>query len=270
MSITKSYTALAIGRAIQLGYLSMDDLNKPVVSFLKELNTSTFVKGVDKITLNQAMTMNSGIRLNKSTINELIKNRDQLRGQGQIQAYFQHTDQLQPGKFKYQAADPSITMQVLESVVPGSAKEFIKKELLGKMGIANYAWQSDLSGLPKSAAGSSIRSRDMMKIGQMIINKGQWQGEQLIPKEYIERATSPVVHSYGTSYYGYFWWVNDYTVNGKKYTCKAGRGAGGQFILMFPDIDLIAVITAHNEGMGTMLKEAPKMIIPAFTVGDNE
>jgi hypothetical protein len=60
MSITKSYTAYAIGRAIQLGYLSMDDLHKPVVSFLKEIKPDKLAKGADKITLDQAMQMRSG------------------------------------------------------------------------------------------------------------------------------------------------------------------------------------------------------------------
>ena len=66
MSITKSYTALAIGRAIQLGYLSMADLDKPVVSFLKDINQSKLVAGADQITLAQAMNMKSVIRIVKA------------------------------------------------------------------------------------------------------------------------------------------------------------------------------------------------------------
>ena len=195
-----------------------------------------------------------------------MKNPAQLKGQGQIQAYLQHSDAISPNykKFKYQAADPCITMQVVESVVPGSAKDFIKNEFLGKMGITNYGWQEDISGLPKSAAGSSIRSRDMIKMGMLVLNKGKWHGEQLIPEKYVEIATSPLTESWGGNCYGYFWWVSKYYINGKTYLCKAGRGAGGQFIFMFPEIELIFVVTAHNKGMGTMLKELPPALIPAF------
>ena len=156
-------------------------------------------------------------------------------------------------------------MQVLEAVVPGTAKDFIKTEFLGKMGIRNYAWQPDTSGLPKSAAGSSFRSRDMIKMGQLVLNNGQWNGQQLLPADFVDRATDPLAHSYGENNYGFFWWSNQPEVNGKKYLCKAGRGAGGQFILIFPELELIAVITAHNKGMGTMLKDAPQKIITAFT-----
>ena len=73
MSITKTYTAYAIGRAIQLGYLEMEDLNKPVVSFLKQINPNQLAKGVDKITLDQAMQMRSGIRLPKKKIGDFMQ-----------------------------------------------------------------------------------------------------------------------------------------------------------------------------------------------------
>ena len=267
MSITKSYTAMALGRAIQLGYLSMGDLDKPAVSFLKDLKPEHLVKGADQITLHEAMHMSSGIRLEKEKIDLLRKNPKQLLGQKQIQAYLQHSLPIPPAPriFKYQASDPSITMQVVEAVVPGSARDFIDKELLGAMGIRNYAWQDDISGLPKSAAGSSIRSRDMIKMGHLVLNQGKWKGKQLIPAEFVEKAISPIVQTYGTSYYGYFWWSQEVEVNGKVYQCKQGRGAGGQFLYMIPELELVAVVTAHNKGMGKMLGLLPKTLIPAFT-----
>jgi sialate O-acetylesterase len=266
MSITKSYTAMAIGRAIQLGHLTMDDLNKPAVSFLKDLNPANLVKGADTITLHEAMHMTSGIRLDTDKANLLRRQPERLKGQGQILAYLEHSDPIPaaPRDFKYQASDPAIAMQVLEAVVPGSAKDFIRDELWSRMGVSSYRWQDDISGLPKSAAGSSIRSRDMLKMGMLVMNKGKWNDQQLIPTEFVERATSPIRHTYGKSHYGYFWWVEDVEVEGKTYHCKQGRGAGGQFIFMFSELDLIAVATAHNQGMGNMLQTLPQKLIPAF------
>ncbi|WP_319609213.1 serine hydrolase [Oceaniferula marina] len=267
MSITKSYTAFALGRAIQLGHLTMEDLNTPVIQFLKQTDPTTMVKGADQITLEQAMTMRSGIRLSQEKIKLLRSTPARLKGQGQIQAYLQHSKPIPPAPraFKYQASDPAITIQVLDAVVPGSAKAFIQTEFLAKMGITNYHWQDDISGLPKSAAGSSFRSRDMIKFGQLVLNNGKWNGQQFIPADFVELATSPLAQAYGENHYGFFWWVTHPEVNGKKYICKAGRGAGGQFIFMFPELDLVAVITAHNQGMGKMLEDAPLKMIRAFT-----
>ncbi len=267
MSITKSYTAMALGRAIQLGHLTMNDLDKPVVSFLDELKLDDLVGGADQITLHEAMHMASGIRLALEKAELLRKTPEDLKGQGQIQAYLKHSAPISPAPrdFKYQASDPAITMQVLEAAIPGgSAADFIRDELFGRLGIRNYHWQPDISGLPKSAAGSSIRSRDMLKMGLLVLNEGMWQGEQLIPADFVERATSPIRKTYGKSSYGYFWWTEDYEIAGKRYHCKQGRGAGGQFVFMFPEIDLIAVVTAHNKGMGDMLRTLPQIVVPAF------
>ena len=264
MSITKSYTALAVGRAIQLGLLTVEDLDKPAISLLKDLDKTKLAPGAETITLAQAMQMLSGIRLEKEKEKELMKNQGQLKGLGELQAYLQHSDPIppMPREFKYQEPDTAIAMQVINAVVPGGAQEFLKTELLGRLGITQYQWEPAISGLPKSAAGSAILSRDMVKFGQLILNKGQWNGEQLIPEAYLVRATTP---SQVNKHYGFFWWVDDYNVNGKNYHCIQGRGAGGQFIFMFPELDLVAVVTSHNKGMGDTLQTLPQRIIPAFS-----
>jgi len=266
MSITKSYTALALGRAIQLGLLKLEDVDMPAISFLKKLDISKLTPGADAITLAQAMEMGSGIRLPDEKAKELLKNPAKLKGQGEIQAYLQNSAPIPPAprQFKYQESDPAIAMQVLDAVAPGGAEQFIQNELLKPMGITQYHWETAVSGLPKSAAGSSLLSRDMVKFGELILNHGKWQGQQLIPEAYITRATSPNVHSYSTYYYGFFWWVEDFKLGEKTYHAVEGRGAGGQFIFMFPELDLIAVVTSHDKGMGNMLTILPKRIIPAF------
>ena len=82
MSITKSYTTMALGRAMQLGYLSMEDLHKPIVSFLDQIEPDQLAKGAEQITLHQAMQMSSGIRLPKKKIGEIVRKPDLLKGQG--------------------------------------------------------------------------------------------------------------------------------------------------------------------------------------------
>lgn len=266
MSITKSYTAMAVGRAMQLGYLTMEDLDRPVVSFLDEIDSSRLVTGAAEITLAEAMNMHSGVRIDPDKAKRLMQNREQLLGQGQIQAYLANSAPIpaSPREYKYQASDPSMTMQVVEAAVPGTAREFIETELLAKMGITNFAWQDDVSGLPKSAAGSSMRSRDMLKWGMLVMNDGRWNDQQLLPTEFVKRATDRLHTNTRRTSYGFFWWRHDMEVGDRKFDCISGRGAGGQFILMFPELDLLAVITAHNKGMGTMLKSFPEKVLPAF------
>ena len=263
MSITKSYTALTVGRAMQLGLVKMEDLDKPVIGFFKNLDTSKLAPGSDSITLAQAMQMTSGIRFPKENIAQFTKDRNALQGQGEIQTYMQNSAPIPPAprEFKYQESDPAIAMQVVDAVAPGGAQEFILKEILTPLNIKQYQWEAGISGQPKSAAGSAVLSRDMIKFGSLIMNKGKWEGQQLIPEEYIARATTggPV-----NPKYGFFWWNEDFKIGDKTYHGIQGRGAGGQFIFMFPEIDLVAVITAHNKGMGNMLQYLPNQLIPAF------
>ena len=103
----------------------------------------------------------------------------------------------------------------------------------------------------------------MLKIGKMIFDKGKWNGEQLIPEAFMERAMSPISLSYGSNYYGYFCWYQNFKLGGKTYPYLQCRGALGQFILVFPEQELIVVSTGHG-AMGFMLQDVPKRILPAF------
>ena len=275
-SATKAYTALAIGRAIQLGYLTMADLDKPLVSFLKGLDPTKFIKGAETITLHKAMTMRSGIRISEEQMEELRKNPSQLKGQGQVQTYLEHSSPVssESQSFRYQGVDPNMVMQVLDAIVPGTAKDFIKNELLDKMGIATYGWWTDVSDLPTAGSRSSMTSRAMVKWGALAINKGRWQGEQLIPSAFIARATSKIVrHSDDENFldgdnvsntgYGYFWWQADLSTGDKSYLSKAARGGGGQYIIVIEELDLVVVVTAHDRNNDTSSLTA-KRILPAF------
>ncbi|MDY8136015.1 serine hydrolase [Aquimarina sp. 2201CG5-10] len=273
-SATKTYTSMALGRAIQLGYLTMADLDKPIVSFLKDLDPTKFVEGVEKITLHQALTMRSGIDISEDKRKELEENTNLLKGQKHIQVFLENTAPITTVSqiFNYKD-DPRLVMQVIEAVVPGSAEDFIKNELLDKMDIINYNWMTDISGLPKSGSRSSMISRDMMKWGILAINKGKWKGEQLIPEAYIEIATSKIVDQSeeyddvssgvaGTAY-GYFWWQADLSVEGKSYLSKAARGGSGQTIIVIEELDLVVVTTTHREVKDPVSVTATR-VLPAF------
>jgi len=195
-SATKTYTGFALGRAIQLGYLTMADLDKPLVSFLTELDSSKFVDGTEKVTLHQALTMHTGIRIIHEKGEEFKKYRDQLKGQKLVQTIFEQSDPItseSQRSFSYGNYSTPLVMQVIEAVVPGTAQDFIKIELLGKMGIKTYEWRTGMGGLPTPGGKSSFSSRDMMKFGTLAMNKGIWNGAQLIPEAYISKATSRIV-----------------------------------------------------------------------------
>ena len=275
-SATKVYTSMAIGRAIQLGYLTMDDLDKPIASFLKDLDPTKFAEGAEKITLNQALTMRSGIRITDAQRDQFEKDPSKIKGQKEVQAYFEHTKPITADmpSFKYQN-DPMLVMQVLDAVVPESAEDFIKNELLDKLGITNYKWPRDISGLPRASSRSSMTSRDMLKWGILANNKGKWNGEQLIPEIYINKAIHRIVrHSDDENFddigdisnvgYGYFWWQADMKVGDKNYFSTSAQGGSGQTIILIDKLDLIIVTTVHRLEI-SVLQLVAERVLPAFT-----
>ncbi len=274
-SATKAYTGLALGRAIQLGYLSMADLDQPLISFLKDLDPTKLVDGAEKITLHQAMTMRSGIRISEEQHEALEKDTDKLKGQGQIQAYLELSEPIteESQRFKYQL-DPTLVMQVIEAVVPGTAQDFIEKELLGKMGIRNYGWRDDVSGLPRAGSSSSMTSRDMVKMGILAMNKGRWNDEQLIPEAFVVKAIDRIVDTsdeelhYGgknvsNQGYGYYWWSADLHFRNQRYFSASAQGGYGQLITLIEALDLLIVHTGHDNDTA-YLQTTAERILPAF------
>lgn len=274
-SATKAYTGLALGRAMQLGYLSMADLDKPLVSFFKDLNPKKFVEGVETITLNQVLTMRSGIRISDEKREAFEKDPAMLKGRREIQTYLEQSAPVtaESQSFEYQG-DPRFAMHVIDAVVPGSAENFIKTELLDKMGITNYQWQTHVSGLPESGWKTSMTSRDMVKWGTLVINKGKWNGEQLIPKAFIDKATSRLVLTgdddfhYGgkntsNQGYGYYWWSADLKYGNKSYFAVNAQGGFGQIITLIDELDLLIVHTAHDNDT-KYLQVIAERILPAF------
>ncbi len=268
-SATKGYTSLILGRAMQLGYLSMADLDKPLVSFLKDLDSEKFAAGAEKITLHQALTMTTGIRISSDKWKRFEENPGPLKGQGQVQAIFENTAPItaESQSFKY-GTGPDLVMQVIDAVVPGSAKDFIENELLNKLGITNYHWLTRYSGLPESGWRVKMTSRDMLKWGSMVLNKGKWNGEQLIPADYLAKATSGLVKPTATwipeTYcYGYFWYQTPITVGDKSYDATFAWGGLDQLIIVVAELDLTIVVTGHDEDEKFMT-QVSETIIPAF------
>lgn len=269
-SATKALTSLILGRAIQLGYLTMADLNKPLVSFLKDLDSTSFVEGAEKITLHKALTMHGGLSLTEEQRKALEKPSSKLKGQGFVQTLLEQSAAITSASqiYKYGNYNPPMVMQVIDAVVPGTAEDFIKKELLDKMGIINYQWKNGASGQPESGWRVSMTSRDMLKWGSLVINKGKWQGEQLISADYLAKATSSITKPTEDwmpkdYFYGYFFYQTDIAVEDKSYSTNFAWGGGGQYIITVDELDLSVVVTGHDRE-DTIMTQVAKNIIPAF------
>lgn len=270
-SAVKGYTSLVLGRAIQMGYLSMEDLNKPLTHFLKDVDPKKFTQGTDKITLHKALTMKGGLTIDREKWNEVKNDSVRLKGQGLVQTLFEYSQPItsESQTYLYGNYNPMLVMSVIDAVVPGKAQDFIKTELLDKLGITNYTWSNHISGLPEAGWRTSIISRDMLKMGHLVLNKGKLNGEQLISKAYLNEATSgivkPAIDWMPKRYlYGCFWYYTPVKVGNKSYDMTMAWGGGGQRVMVIEELDLTIVISGHDRDDDKIMKPIFETVIPAF------
>ncbi|WP_350291908.1 serine hydrolase [uncultured Croceitalea sp.] len=270
-SAVKGYTSLVLGRAIQMGYLSMEDLEKPLIGFLKDVNREKLTNGAEKITLHKALTMHGGLHIDDDEWKEIEKDSVRLYGQGLVQTLLEQSEPITAASqtFLYGNFNPIMVMVVIDAVVPGTAEEFIKTELLDKLGITNYKWSNHISGIPEAGWRASIMSRDMIKLGNLVLNNGKLNGEQLISAAYLEKATSgivrPAIDWMPKNYrYGYFWYYTPVQVGNKNYDMTLAWGGGGQRVIVVKELDLTIVISGYDREDDKIMKPIFETVVPAF------
>jgi CubicO group peptidase (beta-lactamase class C family) len=121
--------------------------------------------------------------------------------------------------------------------------------LLAPLGIDNYIVQNGWDGKPYFGGGMLLRPRDMLKFGLLYAQDGRWKGRQVISKKWVEMSFS----KYGIlenhpekNEYGFLWWHYAYRVGNKTIRSIEARGAGGQYIFIIPEYELVVVITGAN------------------------
>ncbi|MHA7057418.1 alpha/beta hydrolase-fold protein [Aquimarina sp. M1] len=270
-SAVKGYTSLVLGRAIQMGYLSMEDLDKPLVHFLKDVDPKKFTKGFEKITLHKALTMQGGLTIDRDKWKEIESDSVILKGQGLVQNLLEYSEPITDASqtYLYGNFNPMLVMTVIDAVVPGTAEYFIKTELLDKLGITNYKWSTHVSGLPQAGWKASLMSRDMLKFGNLVLNNGKWNGEQLISVDYLAKVTSgivrPAIDWMPKNYlYGYFWYYTPVKVGNKSYDMTLAWGGGGQRVMVVKELDLTIVISGHDGDDDKIMKPVFETLVPAF------
>ena len=260
MSITKTLTSVTLGRAIQVGLLEMEDLDKPVISFMPEIDRSKIQAGVETITMRDALYMKSGLRFPEKNFPQTLGK--EYPRQKYFQKLFEETAPITPKskQYKYSGTDPSLIMMIIDIKTQGTVQKFIAKEVAGKFG-AIYCWDDQGCGIPKCGAGSSFTSRSLLKIGAAIIQGGKHNGEQLLSAEYVKLIMD---RKKGEGYFYHFHNRRKKTA-GKDIFFISGIGAGGQYMATFPELNIVAVATAHNQKQINLpLNAILEHLIPLF------
>jgi len=154
-----------------------------------------------------------------------------------------------------------IVAGIIERTAKMPLDKFAEKYLFGPLEIINYRWLKDSTGLCHAGGGLFLRPADMLKIGILVLDNGEWEGRRIVSEEWIRKSCQPYFTATFSDFsYGYFWWIKGIKVS-DNITTKviSAQGAGGQYMYILPEYRLIVAFTEDNFGtplVGPFLFEA--------------
>jgi len=228
-SVTKSITSILTGIALKQNYLT--SLNER----LSDIYPEYFEKYTDKkeITIRHALTMQTGIYF----INDI--HYDDFYNADDITDYILSLPLNEPpGKvFRYGDGNPNLVSFAIQKRYGKSLGDFANEFLISPLNITEWKWETSKNGVGFGGTNLYLKPRDMAKIGQMLLQNGRWNNQQIVDSAYIAEATKEQVKNY---WYGYYFWTFPDTFHG----IFEAAGHGGQEIIVAPNKKLVVVVTA--------------------------
>lgn len=244
-SVTKSVAATLVGVAIGRGEIGGTDL-----ALLPFLAASHDVSRVDarlgRATLADLLTMRSGIEWHEQDrpFNDTNTTLLLERSQDWIQFTLDQPMDAAPGtKWVYNSGGSHLMSGVIRAATGRFIDAYAEDVLFGPLGIRDYHWKKTPKGYPDTEGGLYLAAEDLAKVGYLYLHDGMWETTRILPEGWVKAATTRHVPSVANGWdYGYQWWLT--TRDGVD--VWAGRGFGGQFLVVIPDRDIVAVMNAWN------------------------
>jgi CubicO group peptidase (beta-lactamase class C family) len=152
--------------------------------------------------------------------------------------------------WSYCTAGPTTLGVVLERAVKQTVPDFARDVLFAPVGVRNVRWQFQPLGTAMTGGGLELRSRDLLKLGQLYLNGGVWNGHRVISSEWVDRSLRPHANAREDTDYGYLWWLQKFHFHARSLISYGMYGAGGNKILVFPDEALAVVVTTTSYRVG--------------------
>ena len=232
-SMCKSITGMAIGMLIEEGKLKLDENIYDI--FSDQINAlSKIFRPV--ITVENLLTMTSGVTFNESGI---------VSGNDWLGSFLNASVNGKPGtEFQYNSLNTYVLSAIVTKRTGETLTEYLTPRLFSPLGITKYYWETCPKGITKGGWGLFLCAEDMAKLGQLYLQKGKWNGQQLVSEYWIEISTARHLKTQNDTYgYGYQLWME------QRPGSFEYNGMLGQNVIIYPDMDMVLVTNAGNKEM---------------------
>ena len=260
-SLSKSFTSAALGFALQEGLVALDET---VVSHFPEYAEDVTDRRTRSVTLRHLASMSSGHT--QDMIDDALAGdpRDPVRG------FLLNPPDEEPGTvFAYSQPCTYTLASVLQRAAGMPLSEYLRPRLLDPLGIGEVGWLTWPPGREQGFSGLFATTEDVAKLGQLFLQRGRWEGTQLLAEEYVDQATSTQVenpHEENPDWrqgYGFQFWMARHGYR--------GDGAFGQFCVVLPEQDVVVATTGGTEAMQKVLDHLWSLLLPGVgTAGSDE
>lgn len=250
-SLSKSFTSTAVGFAVKEGKLSIDDT---VVSFFPDKLPENPSANLRNMRVRDLLAMSTGHDKEPPIGREGMT----------VQAFLAHPVPFKPGThFLYNTPATFMCSAIVQKVTGQTVLDYLKSRLFEPLGIEGAEWGTNSEGISLGGYGLSVRTEDIAKFGQLYLQKGRWNGRQLLPASWIEAASARQTSNGSNPKsdwdqgYGYQFWR---CRNG----AYRGDGAFGQYCIVMPEQDAVIAITAGLGDMQAVLNMVWDKLLPAM------
>lgn len=250
-SLSKSFASTAVGFAVAEGKLSIDDL---VTTFFPDDLPEEVSANLKSMRVRDLLTMSTG-----------HQDEPNLRqAEHWVKAFFAQPVPHKPGThFKYNTPATYLCSAIVQKVTGETVLDYLQPRLFQPLGIENPKWDTSPQGVSIGGYGLFVRTEDIAKFGQLYLQKGMWNGKQLLPATWIEQATAKQVSNGSDPQrdwdqgYGFQFWRC-------RHGAYRGDGKDGQFCIVLPEQDAVIAITANTGDMQAELNVVWENLLSAF------
>lgn len=254
-SLSKSFTATAVGMAVAEGHFTVEDR---VLSFFPDEAPAELSDNLAAMRVQNLLSMVTGHA--EDTLGYLFQRQDD----NWVKAFLERPVEYAPGThFLYNTGATYMLSAIVQKVTGLTLLEYLQPHLFAPLGIEHAAWESCPRGINTGGWGLSIRTEDIARFGQLYLQKGIWHGERLIAEDWVEAASSAQVSNGSDAEsdwqqgYGYQFWRC-------RHGAYRGDGAFGQFCVVLPAQDAVLAFTSGIGNMQGVLNLLWALLLPAM------